>query len=299
MESGFPPPVRALKLVAPPAPAPPRCLNCDGELGGKFCQECGQPAKVKRFTFHDFLHEVPHALLHFDHALPRTLKGILTRPGATIRAYLEGKRAHVYSPISLFFMMAGLAVLAGVVSGGSEHAVAQGKALVASGAEDLGLRAHDLVGGVTKMTSFMRAKQAYLDIIFLPANAVIPWLVLRKRTGLGLAEQVITAAMIGTGMAALSLVFLPAVLLAKSHPGVLAWVRFAGFPVVYGYATWAYADLQRKGEEGGATRVARYGRGLLAAIGVKLGALFVFLAVGLSLMTTGMMLQALASVIPE
>ena len=111
MDGGFHPPVRALKLVEPPSPAPARCLDCDQELAGKFCHHCGQAAKTKRFTFHDFLHEVPHALIHLDHTLLHTVKALLTKPGETIRAYLDGKRTKIYSPVSLFFMLAGIVAI--------------------------------------------------------------------------------------------------------------------------------------------------------------------------------------------
>lgn len=136
IQSGRYPPLRVVSL---PTVETKPCLNCDAPLGGKFCQHCGQPAKVKRYTFGAFLHELPHELLHLDHALPHTLKALLTKPGSTIRAYLDGKRARIYSPIALLFLLSGLVALVTIALKltGPTTVVATGDITIATGTEKL------------------------------------------------------------------------------------------------------------------------------------------------------------------
>lgn len=69
------------------------CLNCDEKLLGDFCSHCGQSAKTHRFTLkHVFRHDFLFAILHVNKGVLFSIKELFTRPGHSIREYINGKR---------------------------------------------------------------------------------------------------------------------------------------------------------------------------------------------------------------
>jgi hypothetical protein len=69
------------------------CLNCNEKLQGDFCSHCGQSAKTHRFTLkHVFTHDFLFAILHVNRGLLFSIKELFTRPGHSIREYINGKR---------------------------------------------------------------------------------------------------------------------------------------------------------------------------------------------------------------
>ena len=85
-----------------------RCLNCDAELTGSYCAQCGQSAHVHR-TIGAFWHDLLHSVLHFEGKIWRTLPLLAWRPGELTRRYIAGERARFVSPVAIFlfsvFMM--------------------------------------------------------------------------------------------------------------------------------------------------------------------------------------------------
>ena len=69
------------------------CLNCNEEIAGKFCSNCSQPTSTHRFSLsHVFKHDFVHGIFHFDKGFFFTIKELFTRPGHSIREYVQGKR---------------------------------------------------------------------------------------------------------------------------------------------------------------------------------------------------------------
>ena len=84
------------------------CQNCNSELNGNFCSHCGQSSDTHRLNFHFLLHDIQHGLLHIDKGLLYTTKELFTRPGHSIREFLQGKRVKHFKPISLVLILAGI-----------------------------------------------------------------------------------------------------------------------------------------------------------------------------------------------
>lgn len=82
------------------------CKNCDQNLTGNYCNNCGQSAETHRLNFHFLWHDIQHGLFHFDKGVLYTSKQLLTRPGASIREFLEGKRVKHFKPLSLVIILA-------------------------------------------------------------------------------------------------------------------------------------------------------------------------------------------------
>lgn len=84
------------------------CLNCNHHLYSNFCSHCGQKASTHRFSIsHLLTHEFLHGLMHIDKGILFTLKELFTRPGHSIREYIQGKRINHYHFLSLLLIIVG------------------------------------------------------------------------------------------------------------------------------------------------------------------------------------------------
>ncbi len=82
------------------------CKNCNQEFEGNFCNHCGQSVGTHKMDFHFLWHDIQHGLFHFDNGIFYTLKQLFTRPGHSIREFIEGKRVRHFKPSSLIFILA-------------------------------------------------------------------------------------------------------------------------------------------------------------------------------------------------
>lgn len=78
-----------------------RCANCNAQLAGPYCHQCGQMGHVHRSLLH-LIEELIHGILHFDTKSWRTLPLLLARPGLLTRRYIDGQRTRYVSPLALF-----------------------------------------------------------------------------------------------------------------------------------------------------------------------------------------------------
>jgi hypothetical protein len=84
------------------------CKNCGHKYKGKHCNYCGQLAATDRLNRHAVWHDIQHGFLHFDRGIFFTIKEMFTRPGHSIREYIEGKRIKHFKPISFVLLIAGV-----------------------------------------------------------------------------------------------------------------------------------------------------------------------------------------------
>ncbi|WP_461486364.1 DUF3667 domain-containing protein [Pedobacter sp.] len=91
------------------------CLNCDLPLeeSQKFCSQCGQQVKQRRFTLGHFFHEVFHAFTHADKGILYLIKELAYRPGIVAQEYIAGKRKKYFNPFTFFLILAACYVLSG------------------------------------------------------------------------------------------------------------------------------------------------------------------------------------------
>lgn len=87
------------------------CLNCDTQLIGKFCSNCGQKADTHRITFkHFFMHDLLHGVWHFEKGMLFTAKEALCRPGKAALDYIAGKRIKYYNVFYFILLLIGLQI---------------------------------------------------------------------------------------------------------------------------------------------------------------------------------------------
>ncbi len=82
------------------------CKNCNQPFSGNFCNNCGQSSDTHKLNLHFVLHDIQHAFFHFDKGVLFTAKELFTRPGNSIREFIEGKRIKHFKPISLVIVLA-------------------------------------------------------------------------------------------------------------------------------------------------------------------------------------------------
>jgi hypothetical protein len=87
------------------------CKNCSNSFEGSFCNGCGQAADTTKINFHFLRLELQKILFHFDSGFIYSLKQLFTRPGHSVREYIEGKRIKHFKPFSLVILLATLNIL--------------------------------------------------------------------------------------------------------------------------------------------------------------------------------------------
>lgn len=85
-----------------------KCLNCNATLDRQYCSNCGQSSDTHKINLHYLWHDIQHGLLHVDKGILFTTKELFTRPGNSIREFLQGKRVNHFKPISLVLILAGI-----------------------------------------------------------------------------------------------------------------------------------------------------------------------------------------------
>jgi hypothetical protein len=86
------------------------CKNCGHRFEGKYCNICGQDGDTKRIDWYEVFHHLPHAFFHTDYGLLHTLKEMTTRPGHTIREYMQGKRVDHFNPFLFIIILGSFAI---------------------------------------------------------------------------------------------------------------------------------------------------------------------------------------------
>lgn len=84
------------------------CKNCDHLVQGKYCSNCGQETNSHRINGHLIVHGIIHGIFHFDKGFLYTFRELNTRPGHSIREFINGKRVKHGNPIFTLLILSGL-----------------------------------------------------------------------------------------------------------------------------------------------------------------------------------------------
>lgn len=81
------------------------CLNCNAQLTGRFCADCGQEnVEPKETVWHLFVHFF-NDVTHFDGKFFTTMKPLLLKPGFLTNEYVKGRRASYLNPIRMYLFI--------------------------------------------------------------------------------------------------------------------------------------------------------------------------------------------------
>ena len=79
------------------------CKNCNSELVGLYCSECGQK-NIESFTFSKLVKDFFDNIFSLDSRLFQTLKFLIIRPGFLTNEYWSGKRITYLPPFRLYLL---------------------------------------------------------------------------------------------------------------------------------------------------------------------------------------------------
>lgn len=93
------------------------CQNCNEIFSRNFCSNCGQKASVRRYSFKHFIqNDLIHGIWSVDNGLFFTIKELFTRPGHSIREFINGKRVGYFNVITLLLIILGVSHFVGEYS---------------------------------------------------------------------------------------------------------------------------------------------------------------------------------------
>lgn len=84
------------------------CLNCNSELIGRFCQNCGQENIEPHETAWSLVSHFFADITHFDGKFFSTVRYLITRPGFLSKEYISGRRMSYLHPIRMYVFSSAL-----------------------------------------------------------------------------------------------------------------------------------------------------------------------------------------------
>lgn len=104
-----------------------KCLNCDAVTENNFCSTCGQKNSTHRFSLkHFILHDLIHGVFHLDKGFFFTIKELFTRPGHSVREYVQGKRVQYFNAFTAIIIIIGTGYFLGEFAKGNAIDLTQG-----------------------------------------------------------------------------------------------------------------------------------------------------------------------------
>lgn len=152
------------------------CQNCAHPFEGNFCNQCGQTAHTHAIDWHYLWHEIPHSVWHVDRGILFTLRELCTRPGYTIRDFIQGKRVNHYRPLALLLFLGAIITFASHSLDVSVMKSSQ-QMFAPTNADAPALQKNFQ----KQMFQFLEEKPAVGQIIMLPFFAFGFWLMFRRK----------------------------------------------------------------------------------------------------------------------
>lgn len=87
------------------------CKNCETAFEGKYCNQCGQKANMKRITSRTVFSELVKKVTFWDKGLLHTTVKLLKSPGHMARAYLNGHRVNFTKPLNYILIIVAISLL--------------------------------------------------------------------------------------------------------------------------------------------------------------------------------------------
>ncbi len=204
------------------------CKNCNTHFEGNFCSECGQSADTHEINSHFLWYDIQQGLLNLDKGILFTLKELSTRPGYSIKEFIEGQRVRHFKPISFLLVLAG-------IYGFVIHYF--DIALIVKEIPDADAKK---VINVTKILDWISANYALSTLILIPISSLSTYWAFKKERYNFIQHIVINAFVAGFHII-LRLIFFPLVFLfdKKDSLGVLTIPDIIGIA----YTCWVLLQL--------------------------------------------------------
>jgi hypothetical protein len=183
------------------------CKNCHQTFKGHYCSNCGQTAETHPINLHFLWHDIQKGLLHFDNGIAYTAKQLFTRPGHSIREFIEGKRVKHFKPISLVMVLA-TAYLALI------HLLHINLIVKTSDSVDPGSHID-----AVKIGEWLQAHFAWITIAFIPIHTIGTVITFRKQ-GYNFFEYFVLNTYKASQKLYISLLFIPVFYYYSGTPSI-------------------------------------------------------------------------------
>src|SRR5215813_13287861 len=78
------------------------CLNCQTEVIGHYCHNCGQENLEPKETVWHLIQHFFNDITHFDGKFFETVKLLMWKPGFLSKEYMSGRRMSYLNPIRMY-----------------------------------------------------------------------------------------------------------------------------------------------------------------------------------------------------
>lgn len=214
------------------------CKNCGEDLSGSYCGNCGQASKVEKITLATLSRDFSEDVFQINKGFFYTAIELFTRPGHTIREYLDGKRKIHYRPITYLVVLSTLYFLIAKLTGSNTW---MNDAIVGftRGANDIHGESE-----ISWVATFLADNYAYTTLLLLPVFAFASYICFPKKD-INYVEHVVLNAFI-TGQQAIIYA------LAAATIGQIDNDILESIPIFTGilYCFWVFYQFFDRGSRG-------------------------------------------------
>jgi|TARA_B110000908_G_C10090039_1_gene373610 hypothetical protein len=93
------------------------CKNCEQNINGSFCSNCGQKSNTHRINSNYLIEEITNNVLQVNRGIFFTIKQLAFKPGHNIREFLDGKRKYHFRPLAFVLLASAIYVLTTLFTG--------------------------------------------------------------------------------------------------------------------------------------------------------------------------------------
>ena len=202
------------------------CLNCGREVVENFCQNCGQKKSVHRYSFKHFIeHDLIHGFWHVDNGIFFTIKELFTRPGHSIREFINGKRVGYFSFVTLLLLILGVSHFLG------EYAQVKLSDLMPESSK----------GAMNELQEFTKKNPKTLLLMTIPVYSFFSFLWFRKAK-LNLTEHFVLNSYKTVGESLIALFFLIITIIYSNIKVLAIFYSFISLITLL-YAFWFYRQF--------------------------------------------------------
>ena len=79
------------------------CKNCNHDLDGNYCSNCGHPTKLKRIDSHYIKNELRN-LFYLEKGFFYSIKELIIRPGQSVRKFVSEDRNRLVKPVTFLIV---------------------------------------------------------------------------------------------------------------------------------------------------------------------------------------------------
>lgn len=206
------------------------CKNCQAELHGAFCAQCGQKVILHRLTFSRFVSDLLRQFTDVDRGLWHTLWMLFKRPGGVVRDYLNGITVPYTPPVRYLILWITISFLAYFSLGNFEQQMAEMEVMFPPEANQFQL----------EWQQIMQRYSQLFALINVPVMALMTWLFFRRK-GMNYTEHLMGNAYWYGQVSLLSMLILPVQNLLNKH--ALLWGTALALILMQVCYAWAIKDL--------------------------------------------------------